>query len=378
MRKSNCKVERYWSFTVLASLLFSGCVVDQPNISKGPSATPSPTQSPAASPHSNSSPTPDANQAVLPTQPGTIPSDSRVVVNIPAFRMDVFESGRLIKTYRIGVGYPEFPIPVAIRKAEQVIFNPTWTPPDEPWVESSNKVKPGETIPAGDKLNPLGVLKIPIGGANLIHGGKSPAQIGNFASHGCVGLTDSQAIDFAKLIARLGGMEIPDERIEKNKKNRTETDTIQLKTPVPVELRYESILVQDGKLYIFRDLYNLDTNSEQNLSAVLQANGINLDKLGEPERNTLLSALKEMSRDPAGRADQANPRSAGKSAEEVSKEKAKPRANETSARVTRTIKGPKEAILEVPGLSSSGYPSPVALDEGKPPQPPRPARRKRR
>src|SRR6185369_13840202 len=103
-----------------------------------------------------------------------VPNDKRVVVNAPAFRMDLFEDGQLIKSYKIGIGYPEFPLPKGMRKADTIIFNPTWTPPDEPWVESrGGKVKVGERVGAGDKLNPLGPVKIPIGLPSLIHGGKA-------------------------------------------------------------------------------------------------------------------------------------------------------------------------------------------------------------
>jgi murein L,D-transpeptidase YcbB/YkuD len=59
-----------------------------------------------------------------------VPSDSRIVVNAPAYRMDVFDAGRLIKSYKIGIGYPQFPLPTGLRKAKVIIFNPTWTPPD--------------------------------------------------------------------------------------------------------------------------------------------------------------------------------------------------------------------------------------------------------
>ena len=112
--------------------------------------------------------------------------------------MDLFEDGKLVKSYKIGIGYPEFPLPTGLRKAETIIFNPTWTPPDEPWVESpGGKIKIGERIEAGDKLNPLGSIKIPIGLPSLIHGGKAPAKLGGFASHGCVGLTNAQVKDFA-------------------------------------------------------------------------------------------------------------------------------------------------------------------------------------
>src|SRR6185436_16263615 len=37
--------------------------------------------------------------------PNSIPKDTRIVVNIPAYRMDVFREGELVKTYKIGIGY---------------------------------------------------------------------------------------------------------------------------------------------------------------------------------------------------------------------------------------------------------------------------------
>src|SRR5438552_10442327 len=142
--------------------------------------------------------------------PNKVPNDSRIVVNAPAYRMDVFEAGRLIKSYRIGIGYPEFPLPTGLRKARVIIFNPTWTPPDEPWVAKMKEVSVGEKVEAGSKLNPLGPVKIPIGGPSLIHGGKPVAKIGTFASHGCVGLTTPQVQDFAKILAQLGGARLTD------------------------------------------------------------------------------------------------------------------------------------------------------------------------
>ena len=111
--------------------------------------------------------------------------------------MDVFHDGTLMKSYKIGIGYQQFPLPTGFRKAEMIIFNPTWTQPDESWASN-----PGEVVPAGAKGNPLGPIKIPIGGANLIHGGKELVKIGTFASHGCVGLTNDEVKDFAKVWPR--------------------------------------------------------------------------------------------------------------------------------------------------------------------------------
>jgi hypothetical protein len=89
--------------------------------------------------------------------PNAVPADTRVVVNIPAYRMDLFKEGQLIQSYKIGIGYPQFPLPTGLRKAQSVIFNPTWTPPDEPWVGKMKDIAVGEKVPAGSPLNRLAI-----------------------------------------------------------------------------------------------------------------------------------------------------------------------------------------------------------------------------
>jgi lipoprotein-anchoring transpeptidase ErfK/SrfK len=249
--------------------------------------------------------------------PNAVPTDTRVVVNIPAFRMDLFQDGSLIKSYQIGIGYPEFPLPQGLRKAQTVIFNPTWTPPDSPWVASIKNVTPGETVPAGDKNNPLGPIKIPIGLPSLIHGGKSPAKIGKFASHGCVGLTNNQVKDFAMLLSRASNTELKEQTVASYLENKERTQTVKLNKTVPVELRYETIVLEDGKLHIYRDVYAQNTNTDENLRSVLDAHGASLEDLSEQQRTEITSALKDVK---------------------------------------------KETVIELKGLK--GYPAPVNLDKG--------------
>jgi len=233
----------------------------------------------------------------LPSQPNSVPTDTRIVVNIPAFRMDLFENGNLVKSYRIGIGYPEFPLAQGLRKAQQIIINPTWTPPDEPWVAKMGRT-PGEHVEAGSPDNPLGPIKIPIGMAALIHGGKSPAKLGTFASHGCVGLTTAQVKDFAKLLAKATGTELSDATLEKYLKDRTATKSLKLKQTVPVELRYETIVVEDGKLHIYKDVYAENANTEENLRAVLQTQGVRFEDLSADQKDQMLYALNAMSAKP--------------------------------------------------------------------------------
>lgn len=287
------------------------------------------------------------------SQPNQIPTDTRIVVNAPAYRMDVFQDGKLVKSYKIGIGYPEFPLPSGLRKAKTIIFNPTWTPPDEPWVKG--KVQPYKKIEAGDKLNPLGPIKIPIGSPSLIHGGKQPARLGGFASHGCVGLTNQQVQDFAVELGKLSGLSLTLEDVKNYEKQKTETKNVQLNNEVPVELRYETIVVENGKLKIFRDVYEKGTNTEENLRRVLQVYGVSLDSIPAADRDKILQGLNQMAIDATG-----NP-------VEVSNADSNGNTNKTNAAqskngsVTRNIKGVKEVSFDVAALQGKGYPAPVGI-----------------
>ena len=299
--------------------------------------------------------------AATATAANAVPKDTRIVVNAPAYRMDIFENGRLTKSYRVGIGYPEFPLPTGQRDAKQIVFNPTWTPPYSPWVKETSEVKKGQPVKAGSPENPLGIAKIPIGPPSLIHGGKSQAQIGGFASHGCVGLTNAQMRQFAPVLARLGGATLTDEQIDEILRNKTETKTVSLQNGVPIELRYETIVVEDGKLYIYRDVYDQDTNTEERLAAVLKAYGVTLDQFSPEEKEKTLAALRDMSRDARGRTDAEEPKNANANAAPS------PSKNGNQAampQVTKKVQGKKEVVIEVAVLKGKGYPAAVDLDTG--------------
>ena len=280
--------------------------------------------------------------------PNAVPTDTRVVVNIPAFRMDLFQDGSLVKSYKVGIGYPEFPLPQGLRKAQTIIFNPTWTPPDSPWVADMKNVTPGETVEAGSKLNPLGPIKIPIGLPSLIHGGKSPAKIGKFASHGCVGLTNAQVKDFATLLSKASDTNISDQTINAYLAEKDQTKTVKLEKSIPVELRYETIVLEDGKLHVYKDVYAQDTNTEENLRAVLEAHGVKFEDLSEQQRTEVLNALNAMS---------ANPTAAPSPTAEASPAK-------KTAKTKKSAKPQNEIVIDLGTVAQKGYPAPVNLDTG--------------
>lgn len=304
----------------------------------------------------------EGDSTAAPATANAVPTDTRIVVNAPAYRMDVFENGQLVKSYKVGIGYPEFPLPTGRRDAKQIIFNPTWTPPYSPWVKETSEVKKGQPVKAGSPANPLGIAKIPIGQPSLIHGGKSVSQIGGFASHGCVGLTDTQMKEFVQLLARIGGATLSQEQVADYLKNKNETKTVSLNGNVTVDLRYETIVVEDGKLYIYRDVYDQDTNTEEHLRQVLKAYGVTLEQFTEEERQKTLAALRDMSRDARGRTDTAQ--SNANASPSPSPQKGANKNESKIPEVTRSVKGKKEIVIEVAALKGKGYPAPVAINTG--------------
>jgi lipoprotein-anchoring transpeptidase ErfK/SrfK len=348
-------MKRVLQFTIVAvvvGLLLSGCrtrIQSSTVAALTPAASTSPTPLAAAIP-------PKAQEPALLPGPNAVPRDTRIVVNIPAFRMDVFHEGTLVKSYKIGIGYQQFPLPTGFRKAEMIIFNPTWTQPNESWASN-----PGLVVPAGSKGNPLGPIKIPIGGANLIHGGKKLVKIGTFASHGCVGLTDGQVKDFAKVLAEASNTQLKEDTMAAFLKKRTRTQVVKLGKLVPVELRYETIVVENGVLHIYRDVYGQNTNTEANLREVFKANGVDWNQLTEDERVQVLEALNAMSRWPK---KQPGPKPANPTSSDSANTIAA--ANERKAEVERQkkLRSQKEIVIESTALSGKGYPAPVNLDSG--------------
>ncbi len=229
-------------------------------------------------------------------------------------------------------------------------------------------VSVGEKVEAGSKLNPLGPIKIPIGLPSLIHGGKSPAKLGTFASHGCVGLTTPQVQDFAKVLAQTSGTELSDALIQSHLKDKTQTKVVKLDHPVPVELRYETIVAEDGKLHIYKDVYDQDSNTEENLRAVLQANGISMQDLSEAERTQVLSALNAMSQHPQSEPTVKEP-IASSSPLSKSSSANKGEKKPAVAKTKPIAKNQKEVVIEIAALKGKGYPVAVNLDTGagKPP-----------
>jgi len=155
--------------------------------------------------------------------------------------------------------------------------------------------------------------------------------------------------DFTRELSSLAGSEISTEDIKNYEKQKTETKNVKLAQSVPVELRYETIVVEDGKVIVYRDVYERGTNTEENLRKVLEVYGVSLDSLTDRERSALIAALEKMAVDAQG--------------EKVDQEANSNTNKNSSAKVTRNIKGEKAITIEIASLKGKGYPTPVNLVE---------------
>src|SRR5437868_1230041 len=123
-----------------------------------------------------------------------------ITVDVPAFRLTLWQDGHEVKSYRIGVGQKAYPIIIGVRTATEVIWNPAWIPPASDWVTGHKGVKPGQYITASDPRNPIGKVKIPLGGGYLIHQAQGAHDLGNLVSHGCVRVLLPDLYDLAEKI----------------------------------------------------------------------------------------------------------------------------------------------------------------------------------
>lgn len=169
-----------------------------------------------------------------------------LALNIPAYRLDVFEDGRHTRSYSVSVGEADHPTPTGEFRVSTITWNPWWIPPASDWAKSERRTPPG---PA----NPMGKVKLEFAPLYYIHG--SPERpIGGAASHGCTRMTDADAIDLAQLIHRYGSSALTSEGVQALVAD-TATRMVQLDRPVALSVKYMIAEVVGESLLVHGDPY---------------------------------------------------------------------------------------------------------------------------
>jgi L,D-transpeptidase catalytic domain len=215
-------------------------------------------------------------------------SDLKITVNVPAFQLTLWQNGKEVKTYWVGVGMKEHPIYIGLRSASAVIWNPTWIPPDSDWVRESKGVKVGEVILPTDPRNPIGKLKIPLGDGFLIHQAKGVGDLGSLVSHGCVRMLKADLYDLGEKIVAARALPVSAKQIAAAKTN-LKTLHADVDPPIPVEISYDTQVVEAGRLHIYPDVYDRKTNTIANLRDELQTSGIDAGRITDKELGNIIA-----------------------------------------------------------------------------------------
>jgi murein L,D-transpeptidase YcbB/YkuD len=219
-----------------------------------------------------------------------------IMVNIPAFHLDVVENGRSVLGMSVVVGKPNSPTPVLADRLAYIVFSPYWNiPPDIVHKETlphalkdpgylarnnieivrsgSNDATPVDpasvdwTAAKGDlrfrqrpgKGNSLGLVKFIFPNHFNVYMHDTPAQslferIERDFSHGCVRLEQPKAL--AQYVLR-DQPEWTDEKIEEAMHAGIER-SVKLKQQLPVYLVYFTAWEQDGAVQFAKDAYDYD------------------------------------------------------------------------------------------------------------------------
>ena len=217
--------------------------------------------------------------------------DIKVTINVPAFKMTLWQNSKEVKTYPIGVGMLEYPIAISLRQGTSIEWNPVWIPPSSDWIEKSSTVKPGEIILPTDPRNPLGKLKIPLGYGYLLHQAKGPGDMGSLVSHGCIRVMQSDLYDLAEKIVSARGLDVTSQQIASAKRTK-KTLVAPIEPGLPVEITYDTMVVEDGKLHIYPDVYQNKRNTLAYLRAELKSNKVDDSNLTDAEAKKMIAAAK--------------------------------------------------------------------------------------
>ncbi len=104
-----------------------------------------------------------------------------VVIHRAANRLYLYQGTRLVRTFPVATGQPQYPTPLGHFQIVVKWVNPWWYPPtQDAWARGLKPVPPGPGNPLGTRW--MGLSAPGVG----IHGTSEPWSIGHSESHGCI------------------------------------------------------------------------------------------------------------------------------------------------------------------------------------------------
>lgn len=203
---------------------------------------------------------------------GRIPN-FKIVINIPATELRFFEDEDLLRRIPIAVGQAIYPTPSnKVDRLSYIVWNPWWNPPDSEWARDAKPTPPGPG-------NPLGVVKMPLSNAVLLHGTDKPWSIGTPASHACIRMYNEDARSLAWTLQSHMTPYFDEDLLDQYAKEYWKSVQIQLPRSIPVYFIYEPIEVEDGEVNLHRDLYSRIRNKKEAIVATMMKQGFQHEEI---------------------------------------------------------------------------------------------------
>jgi hypothetical protein len=211
-------------------------------------------------------------------------SPLRLVLNVPAHRIYVFENGVNTHTYKVSVGMAGHQTPAGSYEISQAIWNPWWHPPASPWAEGRKPEPPGPD-------NPMGRVKLNFAPLLYIHGTNDRVALGDPASHGCVRLLNSDLLEFARLVQKYATPGLDPKILDRLANSPEETREFNFRNRIPFEVVYNVASVNNDFLYVYPDVYRKVRPAEYAVQVrdVLADNGIDIDLVDQDRLKEIMA-----------------------------------------------------------------------------------------
>ena len=143
----------------------------------------------------------------------------------------LYHEGKIVNTYPVAVGEPEYPTPKGDFSISRIEWNPDWVPPNTEWGNKREKTDPN------DPDNPMVGAKLFFEYPDYyIHGTDATHTLGQAESHGCIRMDPDEVKDLAKWVQEHAGAERSESWYAEARQDET-MHVVKLPNAIPVEIR---------------------------------------------------------------------------------------------------------------------------------------------
>jgi hypothetical protein len=177
-------------------------------------------------------------------------TELRLLLNVPAYRLEVLEQGAVTLTIPVAVGQPRYRTPLGRFRVDYAVWNPWWRPPKSDWARKERPQAPGWS-------NPVGRVKLHVTGLVFLHGTPLESSRGSAASHACVRMSNADAIALARRVHSRAGPPVLAALLDSLVADTSRTRTLYLTRTVPIDIAYVLAEVREDDLLLHPDVYRL-------------------------------------------------------------------------------------------------------------------------